>query len=124
MKRMSQTGFTLLEVLIALVILSVAFAAMMYSINNSTRTVSHIEETSLAKWVASNVISRAQLGLLNDVSGGSEQQLGRTFYWKVDRKSTPNRQVDELQVQVSRSPDSTAILNMSAYLLRGEQNDT
>lgn len=111
-------GFTLLEVMIAMVILSLAFVAVIFSINSSTEVLTHVREVTRAEWVASNTITRAQLGLLelsgNDVSG-YETQLGQNFYWRIKVNTTKNAKVRKLVVTVSTVENGPSVLTINAF---------
>jgi general secretion pathway protein I len=111
-------GFTLLEVMVAMVILSLAFVAVIFSINSSTRVLTHVREVTRAQWVASNTITRVQLGLLelssNSVSG-YEDQLGQNFYWNVKVDRTDNAKVSKLIVTVSTTENGPSVLTTYAF---------
>lgn len=111
-------GFTLLEVMVAMVILSLAFVAVIFSVNSSTRVLTHVKEVTRAQWVASNTITKAQLGLLevssNSVSG-YESQLGQNFYWNLKVDSTENANVRKLVVTVRTSENGPSVLTTHAF---------
>lgn len=108
-------GFTLLEVLVALVILSLGFAAMIYSINTNTRSLIAIEDTTSASWVAANVVAKAHIGLLQGASAGTEEQFGHTYYWEVEREGTQNEDVDKIQITVSKVRGGAPLISLTAY---------
>ena len=81
-------GFTLIEVLIALVILAIAFLAVIKVTQDSIVNTAHIRNNLIAHWVAMNVISKIQVGLLakpKDAQGqsGQQQYLNQQWQWKV-----------------------------------------
>ena len=111
-------GFTLLEVMIAMVILSLAFVAVIFSINSSTRVLTHVREVTRAQWVASNAITRAQLGLVDLSAGklsGYEAQLGQNFYWHMKVEATKNSKVSQLVVTVSTVENGPSVLTINAF---------
>lgn len=95
----SEWGFTLIEMLIALVIVSISFSAVILSVNENARTLLKLQETVAANWVGEDIISRAQLGLLK-ANAGTEQMLNLNWRWELRVKSTENEFVQELQVTI------------------------
>ena len=98
-KMRSQVGFTLIETLIALVILSISFSAMIFSVNENARTLRKLQETVVAGWVSEDVITRAQLGLLK-ANAGTQRMLNLNWRWELNAKVSSNEFVQELQVSV------------------------
>ncbi len=56
-------GFTLIEVLVALVIVAVGMSALMGALSSSARTVTYMQDKTFAEWVALNQIANVRLGL-------------------------------------------------------------
>ncbi len=54
-------GFTLIEVLVALVIVAFGMGALMTSLSSAADTVSHLRERSLAQWIALNRVTDVRL---------------------------------------------------------------
>ncbi|WP_019626046.1 type II secretion system minor pseudopilin GspI [Thioalkalivibrio sp. ALJT] len=65
-------GFTLLEVLIALVVLGVALGALIKAGSEHARNTAYLQERTLAGWVASNLIADYEAGL-RQVEPGTER---------------------------------------------------
>ncbi len=116
----SQRGFTLIEMLIALVIVSIAFSAIILSVNENARTLLKLEEKVAANWVAEDVITRAQLGLLKGASG-TQRMLNREWRWETRLKSPGIDSVQELQVTIYNQRQ-IGVLTMTGYL--GVRNAT
>lgn len=116
----SQRGFTLIEMLIALVIVSIAFSAIILSVNENARTLLKLEEKVAANWVAEDVITRAQLGLLKGASG-TQRMLNRQWRWETRTKSSGIDSVQELQVTIYNQRQ-IGVLTMTGYL--GVRNAT
>jgi general secretion pathway protein I len=54
-------GFTLIEVLIALLVIALGVGALLATLTSSADSVAHLREKSLAEWVALNRISQVRL---------------------------------------------------------------
>ncbi len=57
LQKRSQLGFTLIEVLVALVVLSLSMVAVIQLTSNHIKTMSELEKRVIASWVASNHLS-------------------------------------------------------------------
>lgn len=80
-------GFTLIEVLIALVIAATALSLGMGALSGGARRLARIEETMLARWALDNVVSELTLraaGLDPGRHSFTETLLGRTLAVHVD----------------------------------------
>lgn len=97
-------GFTLLEVLAALAIISIAIVALFSSLSQGTRLTSRVEERMIGNWVASNTITQTksqtswpQIGEENtDV-----EMAGRTWYVVQSVKQTDDENIRRIEVTVS-----------------------
>ena len=115
-----ENGFTLVEVLVALVVLTIAFSALMVALNENARNVGFLENETAANWVATNVLAQAQLGLLNlnrqtSKDSGQQSMLGKTYSWELTVGTTDNRWVNEMEVSVSSEDGKQIVLEMTGY---------
>lgn len=110
MKReQAQKGFTLLEVLVAMVILSVSLLAAIKVVTEVTRSASYMQDKTIAQWVAMNKIAEMRLakGLPGDGrSEGEEEMAGRNWKWKINFKKTAYPAVREAEVEVRQGNES------------------
>lgn len=113
-QREIQKGFTLIETLIALVIVSIAFSAIILSVNENARTLRKLQETVTASWVAEDVITRAQLGLLKS-NTSTQRMLNQNWKWELKTKSTGNDFVQEIEITVY-NPAQQKVLTSTGYL--------
>lgn len=111
-----EKGFTLIEVLITLVIVTLCFAAIMFSVNNASRNFVHMRDKTSATWVASNVIAQAQTNQLHGVVTGVESMLGKDWVWQLSIKTTLNPAVNELHVTVDEKKSAKRITHLIGYM--------
>ncbi|UNC50910.1 type II secretion system minor pseudopilin GspI [Enterobacter huaxiensis] len=86
-----QTGMTLLEVMVALVIFSTAALALMNSVSLNVRFTHGLGDTLQASWVAENQLAEAQLAKSDFPDAeeqGSEIMGGRSWNWRKQRVKT------------------------------------
>lgn len=80
-------GFTLIEVLIALVIAASALTLAFGAISGSTRRTARVEEAALTRWAIENVVNDIALRAATIETGRhefAEAMLGRTLLLSVD----------------------------------------
>jgi general secretion pathway protein I len=61
MSRDSNRGFTLVEVLVALMIVALGLAALMVTVSGTARTSGYLRDKTLAQWIALNRLSEVRL---------------------------------------------------------------
>ncbi len=104
MRRPLVSGFTLVEVLVALAILAVALAAGFRSVAQSADSATALKARTLALWVAQNRLAAAQLETPIPAVGeqsGSEVQAGTTFIWRAAVSGTPNPAFRKIEISVA-----------------------
>ena len=95
-------AFTLLEVLVALVVVAVAVAALARAGSQAINSQFQLEERTLAIWVADNQLS--ELRLEASVDPGSRQGVStmgqREWYWDMLIQPAPGGQLLRVDVAV------------------------
>ena len=61
MTRRSSGGFTLVEVLVALVVVALGLAALMVAVQGAARTSGYLRDKTLAQWIALNRLAEVRL---------------------------------------------------------------
>jgi general secretion pathway protein I len=94
------TGFTLVEVLVAVAIVAVSLAAGMRAASALTDNASRLAAVTAAQWCADNQLTAIKLAQAFPSTGDSDfqcEQLGVTYSGKQSVRPTPNpnfRRVD------------------------------
>lgn len=109
------SGLTLIEVLVALAIVSIAMTAIIKATSQNIRSTSYLQNKTIAMWVGEEVLTEARLGVLplpeSDALKQSTVMLGQTWYWQLQKKTTPNQRIHLLSVDVyAQDPDENADL--------------
>jgi general secretion pathway protein I len=100
-------GFTLVEVLVALIIVALGSAAMLTALGNSARAAERIRERTLASYVALNRLSETRLEPEFPAEGtreGTAEMGGARWAWRQEIARTPIEGVLQITVRV-RSDD-------------------
>jgi len=85
-RSMPSRGFTLLEVLVAMVIIGIALLALASTGSRQVRQLGELQEQTLAHWVAQNVITEFRLSNGHPVgeTHGVEKMGDRNWYWYLN----------------------------------------
>ncbi len=119
-------GFTLLEVLVALVVLAVALVALTRTASNETEAFDALRQRSLAGWVAANALTdlRLQPGLpATGRNDGSARLAGRQWPWRMEVKATPSPGIRRLHVSVYEPGDDPARGATPVWVMDGFDSD-
>lgn len=110
-RRRDGRGFTLLEVLVALLLLSLALVALVRTATLEARALAQLKESTLAQWVASNAIAELRLRDPQPAVGrrsGRAELGGRRWQWRMEVMATDEARILRLEVDVF--PDDSAAL--------------
>ncbi len=101
--RCKASGFTLLEVLIALAVVAVALLAITRAMGQQAIASDVLAEQTLAGWVASNALTEFQLNQAWPEPGRSagRARLGkRDWYWEIQVSNTDVERIRRIDVRV------------------------
>jgi len=90
--RKNITGFTLLEVLVALAVASIGLAGVIKVAGGNAYNAQYLQEKTLAQWVAMNRM--AEIRVTNQfpkvgTEKGDAEMAGRKWYWQQETKAAP-----------------------------------
>lgn len=115
----SNSGFSLMEVMVALTILSSTAVAFMSLARGSVETAQQIEDKYLARIVADNqmvdLFWQAE-PVEQGVTDGVERQMGREFSWVRSILPGPREGVLLVTIQVRRASEDETVLAEVATL--------
>jgi len=100
------SGFTLIEVLVALAILAIALGAAARAVGTSTSTATEVKLRLLAGFVAENRLSELAARRAWPAPGvlqGNESQAGVDFVWRAEVQATPHPLFRRVEVRVARA---------------------
>ena len=80
------SAFTLLEILVALAILAIAFLAILRTTESNIANSIHVKKSLAAHWIAMNVLSKLELGLIEKPADGNDvsanvSMLNSQWHW-------------------------------------------
>lgn len=114
-------GFTLLEILVALAVLSIALLAALKSSGAAIANAAKLKERSLAHWVAMNRAAELELAgswLELGVTRGQESMANQTWYWTVRSEKSPDPEIRQAEIQVRRDEQEEPLATLEVFLGR------
>jgi len=99
-KSLQHAGFTLIEVMVALLILSVVVGALSFAVTQSTRNIGQLKQRQFALWVAQNNLNLHLIGAQSGTQGESNF-AGINFLWKISRSNTDTKNFNKITIKVA-----------------------
>jgi general secretion pathway protein I len=122
LERGAAAGFTLVEVLVALAIVSIALLAALRATGQGTNAVGELRSRVFAGWIAENRLAehRARGDFLPvGIARGTQSQGGIEFAWREEVIATPNSAFRRLDVFVSvPAEESRALAHLTGFVVR------
>ena len=113
-------GFTLIEVLVALAIVTLGMFAVVTQLNRYAMSASYIEQKTLASWIATNTITELSIDSEWAPLGTSELNLefaNRLWRWRAEVTETEIENLRRVDVYVSLSEEPQQIIHRVSGLL-------
>jgi general secretion pathway protein I len=111
-----KNGFTLVEVLVALAVLTIALSAVMRALSQSIDTSAGLRDRTVAMWVAQNRLATHQIERdfpALDTTEGDAEMAGHVWRWREEVKPAPGepdmRQI-YIEVRTDTGPQTLARL--------------
>lgn len=120
-----QQGFTILELLIALAIFAMAGVSVMQAANNHIRTLTMIEDITLAGFVAENELQLAKLDPKwpPELRREGEAEMGQKHWlWVIESVETLDPEFRMLRIKVaSKDAPENPVTTLQTFV--GKQRD-
>jgi general secretion pathway protein I len=122
------TGFTLIEVLVALMVIAFALAAAIKTTGTIVVNSVYLQDKTFAHWVAMNRLAEIQVennwppvGKKN----GEEEMAGREWQWRTEVKETPGRDRDMRRIDIWVTPagadEESSVAMLTGFVKRPSQ---
>ena len=121
-----RNGFTLVEVLVALAIISIALLAALRVAGGGTNSAGELRARLLAGWVAQNILAdqraRAQWPAPG-IQRGTQRQGGIEFAWREEIIATPNSAFRRVDIRVFAAPEEAhSLAHLTGFVVNPPAN--
>jgi general secretion pathway protein I len=107
--RNRQQGFTLLEVMVALLVVAVALPAMLILVMTQLDGAASIRDKTFAYWIADNELTRIRLrqtyfpgDKLAETESGQVEMIGTQWHWELQTQTTEMEKFLRIDLSVSK----------------------
>ncbi len=106
MRRAGSRGFTLVEVLVALMVVAIGLAALMTAVSSTARTSGYLRDKTLAQWIALNRLAEVRLTVNRlaqssvNADTGELQFANRTWHYDTRYFNTSITSMQRVVVRV------------------------
>jgi general secretion pathway protein I len=121
-------GFTLLEVMVALTIISLSLGALISTSGSHASSAGYLKQKTIAHWVAMNEITQLQLQQAWPGKGdtrGSTEMAGTEWFWTRSVKETEDESARQVEFRIYLDEDrKSSLTRLIGYLSRPEATAT
>jgi len=125
------SGFTLVEVMVALAVVAVALPALLLTLSQQLDGVRYLDDRARAQWVAANRLAELRLiltakgTLQSGTLSGTEELAGREWYWWSEGVETqlPGFFRYEITVADNEAGRDTSLHTLDGYLAKETVSD-
>jgi general secretion pathway protein I len=113
------SGFTLIEVMVALVIVSLALAGVAASMGQMIDTANTMRDRTFASWIAQNTIAELRLaGAMPEVgeSSGDVDYANTTWTWTANVSETGVENLMKVEVTVSYAGFDDPVRQVTGFI--------
>ncbi len=129
---MRQSGFTLVEVMVALAVVAIALPALLVALYQQVDSTAYLRDKSMAHAVAANkltelrLLSRARQGLFRGNDGGFAEMGDREWHWWLQTRPTEVEQFHRVEIRVALEETSrdAPLYTLVAFLSADLQAET
>jgi len=116
-------AFTLIEVLLALAVFSLAGVALLSTSANHSNQLSYIERQMYANWVASNKLTEAKLSTKwppQNNQKGTFEMAGHEWHWLQKVIKTEDNDMRAIVIEVrTKEKDKDSLASFMTYVAKG-----
>jgi len=121
-----QTGFTLVEVMVALAIVAIALPALVFAYLQYVDSTGYLRDKLLAtqvvenKWAEVQLLNAEKNFNLDGEQRGQYELAERTWYWRLKKEKTEVDGFFRYELSVSQAEDNDFPLQTQIFFLRGD----
>lgn len=120
MKHSCNKGFTLIEIMVALAIITITLGAIIENTTAANINAQYLRDKTVAGWIAMNQISlvraKRQWGSAGATKQGEVEMAGQQWQWKLSFIKTDDENIRRLDVQVFKLDEEKPLVMMSGFM--------
>jgi general secretion pathway protein I len=119
MKIRTSTAFTLIEIMVALAIITITLGAIIENTTAANLNAQYLRDKTVASWIAMNEISlmRAKREWSSASSKQGEVDMaGQQWQWKMNILKTDDENIRRLNVQVFKLDADKPVVQMTGFM--------
>jgi len=121
---MRSHGFTLVEVMVALVVVALALPALLLTVQQQIDGSAYLRDKAVAQLVASNKLTELRIlrdtggAVLSGVDSGAVEMAGRDWFWRTRSSATELPRFYRIEVSVSdrEGENQPPLVTLSGFL--------
>ncbi|MEM7304074.1 MAG: type II secretion system minor pseudopilin GspI [Pseudomonadota bacterium] len=109
--RKNNTGFSLIEVVVAVAVIAIGLAATIKTVSSVGRNTAMLNERIIATWVAQNAMANFELGNSGEYpekdDSGSEEMAGIEWFWEKEVFETEDPDILRVEISVRKDRNTS-----------------
>ncbi|MBA2652118.1 MAG: GspI family T2SS minor pseudopilin variant LspI [Tatlockia sp.] len=105
--KVKNSGFTLIEVLLALTIIAIALTALLKATAQNVSNTQRIKEKTISHLIAMQAVAMVQLNLVQIIPTQEmtkvTSMLGQRWYWRASISQTAIKSMQQITIKVSKN---------------------
>lgn len=124
MNKTAEKGFTLLEVMVALLVLAVALGGTLKVMENAASNSIRLTDKTFANWVAMNKLEELRImdewPRIGSKSTGSDEMSGRKWDWLQETIKTDDENLKRIEISVwpDKQKDEDPVVTLVGFLAK------
>ena len=118
-------GFTLIEVMLAMAVFSIAGIAILGTADTNVRNLGYLESKIMASWVASNQLVEVTVKSAwppKNNKKGKVELAGQTWFWQQKVLKTTDKDMRSIVMQVRLDEtEASALSSLTTYISKPNQ---
>lgn len=127
MRYKSSSGFTLIEVLVAVAIIAVAFAGILGVVGQAADSAGSLRDRTYAMWLAQNRLIQHQLDKdwpSISTKTGTSDFAGDEWQWEEQVQSSQHKDIRRIEILVRKKDDDHVLATLIGILRKPDANTT
>lgn len=118
--RRKVAGFTLIEVIVALVVVGLGMLAVIQTVSQTAKNASYMRDKTIAHWIAMNQLTQVRLQPnppAVDKSSDEVKMAGRDWRWTMVVTQSPVESIRRIEVRVrpSEAPETSSLAFITGF---------